>query len=226
MKSIVAFVSALACFALPILAHEVRPAYLQIRQTGPETYDILWKVPAGGDERLVLDVQMPKDTSVISPRQATVLQGALTERWSIQRPSGLTGSTITIEGLSATLTDALVRLERLDGTTQVARLTPASPSLTIEANPSGFQAAKTYALLGIEHILMGVDHLLFVLGLLLLVDNRWMLLKTITSFTIAHSITLAIATLGYASAPLPPLNAAIALSILFLAPEIARKYQG
>ena len=79
---------------------------------------------------------------------------------------------------------------------------------------------SAYLRLGVEHILLGVDHLLFVLGLLLIVGDRWMLLKTITSFTVAHSITLAIATLGYASAPLPPLNAAIALSILFLGPEI------
>ena len=74
--------------------------------------------------------------------------------------------------------------------------------------------------------LLGADHLLFVLGLLLIVSSRWMLVKTITSFTVAHSVTLAVATLGWASAPLPPLNAAIALSILFLGPEIVRTWRG
>jgi hydrogenase/urease accessory protein HupE len=88
------------------------------------------------------------------------------------------------------------------------------------------ERALGYVQLGIQHILLGVDHLLFVLGLLLIVSDRWMLLKTITSFTLAHSITLAIATLGYASAPLEPLNAAIALSILFLGPEIVRRWRG
>lgn len=88
------------------------------------------------------------------------------------------------------------------------------------------QVAVSYLQIGIEHILLGVDHLLFVLGLLLIVKGRWRLAKTITAFTVAHSLTLAIATLGYAQIPLPPLNAAIALSILFLGPEIVRVWRG
>ncbi len=79
---------------------------------------------------------------------------------------------------------------------------------------------------GIKHILLGVDHLLFVLGLVLLVNNRWMLIKTITAFTVAHSITLALATLGYVHVPAAPLNAAIALSILFLGAEVVRSWRG
>jgi hydrogenase/urease accessory protein HupE len=86
--------------------------------------------------------------------------------------------------------------------------------------------AGEYIGLGFHHIMLGVDHLLFVLGLLLIVQSRMMLFKTITSFTVAHSITLAIATLGFASIPLPPLNAAVALSILFLGPEIVRSWRG
>lgn len=104
-------------------------------------------------------------------------------------------------------------------------LKPVNPSVTLGAQTSGWERAFGYVRLGVEHILLGVDHLLFVLGLLI-VGDRWMLLKTITSFMLAHSITLAIATLGYASAPIPPLNAAIALSILFLGPEIVRKWRG
>jgi len=119
-----------------------------------------------------------------------------------------------------------MRLESLDGRTQVVRLTPSAPSFVVEATPSRWRVAATYLRLGTDHILMGVDHLLFVLGLMLIVRNRWMLCKTITAFTVAHSLTLAVATLGYASAPLPPLNAAIALSILFLGPEIVRVWRG
>jgi hydrogenase/urease accessory protein HupE len=140
--------------------------------------------------------------------------------------SGLTGGTIRIDGLSATLTDVLVRVERLDGTTQVTRLTPATPSFMVEAAPGRWQTTAAYVKLGVEHILFGVDHLLFLLGLLLIVQDRWVLVKTISSFTVAHSITLAIATLGYARAPEPPLTAAIALSILFLGPEIVRAQRG
>jgi hydrogenase/urease accessory protein HupE len=98
--------------------------------------------------------------------------------------------------------------------------------VTLGGVTTGLQRGLSYVQLGFQHILLGVDHLLFVLGLLLIVANRWMLVKTITSFTVAHSITLAIATFGYASAPLPPLNAAIALSILFLGPEIVRVWRG
>jgi hypothetical protein len=87
-------------------------------------------------------------------------------------------------------------------------------------------AARRYVGLGIEHILLGIDHLLFVAGLLLLVRGPWMLIKTITAFTLAHSITLALATLGFVAVPSRPVDAAIALSIMFLGAEILRARQG
>ena len=119
-----------------------------------------------------------------------------------------------------------MRVHHADGRLESHLLRPASPSVTLGARTTLAQRALSYLQLGFQHILLGADHLLFVLGLLLIVSNRWMLLKTISAFTIAHSITLAIATLGYASAPLLPLNAVIALSILFLGPEIVRKWRG
>jgi hydrogenase/urease accessory protein HupE len=103
---------------------------------------------------------------------------------------------------------------------------PSQPWVEIAPVPSKAATARTFLVQGIDHILRGADHLLFVLGLLLLVRSTSMLVKTITAFTVAHSITLAIATLGYAHVPAPPLNAAIALSILFLGPEIARSWRG
>jgi hydrogenase/urease accessory protein HupE len=216
----------LAPLAPGVLAHELRPAYLELRQTGLDTYDVLWKVPARGEDlRLALYVRFPDDCQQTTPRR-TFAGGAYVERWRVQRPGGLTGGTIRIDGLSSTLTDVLVRVERLDGTTHVARLTPSAPSFVVEATPGRWRAAATYVKLGVEHIMLGVDHLLFVLGLLLIVRDRMLLLKTITAFTVAHSITLAVATLGYASAPLPPLNVAIALSILFLGPEVVRSWRG
>jgi hydrogenase/urease accessory protein HupE len=141
-------------------------------------------------------------------------------------PDGLAGKTISIDGLSVTITDVLVRVLHAKGQSQTVLLKPHSSTFKVLGAQPWTQLVMSYLSLGIKHILMGVDHLLFVLGLLLIVHNRWMLIKTITSFTVAHSITLGIATLGYASAPVPPLNAAIALSILFLGPEIVRSWRG
>jgi hydrogenase/urease accessory protein HupE len=208
-------------------AHELRPAYLQVRQTGPETYDVLFKVPAGGENlRLGLYAELPEDCVRLQPARTVFGNNAFTERFSVRRPGGLAGGTIRITGLAGTTTDVLVQLFGLDGRAQVVRLTPDAPSFVVAAAPGRWRRAATYVRLGIDHILLGVDHLLFVLGLLLIVPNRWKLLQTITAFTVAHSLTLAVATLGYASAPLPPLNAAIALSILFLGPEIVRYERG
>ena len=133
---------------------------------------------------------------------------------------------IAFDGLDSTVTDVIVRVRHADGRLESHLVKPTSPLVTLGERTTGWQRASHYVRLGVEHILLGVDHLLFVLGLLLIVSDRWMLLKTVTAFTVAHSITLAIATLGYASAPLPPLNAAIALSILFLGPEIVRRWRG
>jgi hydrogenase/urease accessory protein HupE len=216
----------LTTLAPSVLAHELRPAYLELRQTSLDTHDVLWKVPARGEDlRLALYVQFAEDCQHTTSR-STFTGGAYVERWRVQCPGGLTGGTIRIDGLSSTMTDVLVRLERLDGTTHVIRLAPSAPSFIVEATPGRWQAAATYVKLGLEHIVLGVDHLLFVLGLLLIVQGRTLLLKTITAFTVAHSITLAVATLGYTSAPLPPLNVAIALSILFLGPEVVRSWRG
>jgi hydrogenase/urease accessory protein HupE len=114
----------------------------------------------------------------------------------------------------------------LDGRSWTAIARPSQPWIEIAASQTWLEVAGTYILQGVRHILFGADHMLFVLGLLLIVKDRWMLLKTVTAFTVAHSITLAIATLGYAEVPVLPLNAAIALSILFLGPEIVRSGRG
>src|SRR6185436_6575805 len=108
----------------------------------------------------------------------------------------------------------------------VARLTPSSPAFIYQAAPGALQVARTYTLLGVEHILGGIGHLLFVLGLLLLVRGAWPLVKTVTAFTVAHSVTLAAATLGWVQVPQPPVEAVIALSILFLASELAKQHHG
>lgn len=208
----------------PVLpAHEMRPAYLEIRQTSEETFDMLWKVPGRGpQQRLALYVRLPADCEVLKEVQTSYIGAAFIERSSVRRPGGLTGIAISIDGLANTLTDVLARVERGDGTVQIARLTPTAPSFTIEASPSPAQVVKTYTWLGIEHIWIGIDHLLFI-GCLLFVAGTWKrILLTITGFTIAHSITLALAALEVVRLPIAPVEATIALSIVFLAVEIAR----
>jgi hypothetical protein len=214
---VAALLAASLCAAL---AHEVRPAYLELRQTGQETYDALWKVPGRGEDlRLALYVQLPAGSINQTEPRSSFVNNAFIERWTVKRPGGLAGEDIRIVGLDATLTDALVRLERLDGSVQVARLTPASPSFVVSEAPSRAQVALTYLKLGIEHILLGFDHLLFVLALILVVRGRRAVVLSVTAFTLAHSITLALATFGVVSPARAPIEATIALSIAFMAAE-------
>ncbi|MBL0057794.1 MAG: HupE/UreJ family protein [Elusimicrobia bacterium] len=212
--------------AATVRAHEVRPAYLELRQNGPETYDVLWKVPGQGDLRLGLSVELPMACADVTPPQGSMAYNASTERWTVRCPGGLGRGVIRIAGLRATATDVLVRLERLDGTTQVTRLTPSAPSFRIAAPETALGVARTYTALGIEHILTGVDHLLFVLALILITRSGWSLARTVTAFTVSHSLTLTLATLGYVHIPQQPVEAVIALSIVFVAAEILRGRQG
>lgn len=209
----------------PVGAHEMRPGYLEVRESTPGRYAVLWKQPALGEMRLRIDPVFPAPCALEGERVRQLLPGAYLDRMTITCEGGLAGKAIAVTGLEATFTDALVRVQLLDGRTLTEILKPTRPRFEIPA--SGVSAgAATYVWLGIEHILAGVDHLLFVLGLLLLVRGRWLLVKTITAFTVGHSVSLALATLGAVSVPAPPLDAAIALSILFLAGEIVRARRG
>jgi hypothetical protein len=216
----VAVLFALACLAIPAAGDELRPGYLELKQTGEETYDVGWKVPALGDMRLGLYVRFPSETEQITEPRGRFVGGAFVESWSVRHPGGLADQTIHIDGLSTTSTDVLVRVERLDGTTLVSRLDPSQPSMILEASPSRFNVASTYLVLGVEHILFGIDHLLFVLALVMLVKGMRRLIGTITAFTVAHSVTLAAATLGWVNVASAPVEAVIALSIVFVAAEI------
>ncbi len=207
-------------------AHELRPAYLELRQIGPDTFDVMWKVPARGELRLGLYVRFPEECSELATRTIYPTGDAFIERWQVQSPGGLSGKTIAIDGLATSLTDVLVRLQSADGSTQTVRLNAARPSFVVQDNPSWRQLAYAYTALGVEHILLGVDHLLFVLGLMMIVRSKTMLVKTITAFTVAHSITLGLAVFGVVNVPSRPVDAAIALSIVFLGVEIVHAQRG
>jgi len=208
-------------------AHEIRPAYLQIDEIGPGRYQILWRAPVLSGMPLPVVLQLPDEIRDVTEAATQELSDSLIERQVVDAGAqGMAGKRIEFVGLQATITDVLVRVQMLDGTHATTLVRPSEPWVDIATSQGPLTVAATYVSHGIEHILLGVDHLLFVLGLVLLVSNRWMLVKTITAFTVAHSITLALATFGYASIPVPPLNAAIALSILFLGPEIIRARRG
>lgn len=206
-------------------AHEVRPGYLEITELDGSQYDVLWKVPARGDRRLGLYVVFPSACTG-TDSNSRLTGGGYLERWRIRCTTPLTGEQVNVDGLPATRTDVLARFHRADGTTQTARLTPARPSFTVTASSSPGEIIATYTVLGVEHILLGVDHLLFVLALLFLVRSWPRLIGTVTAFTLAHSITLVAATLGWVRVPQSPVEATIALSILFVAVEILHARQG
>ena len=226
-RAIAALVIACAGLTGPATAHEVRPAYLELRETPTGELDVLWKTPMQGDLRLALAPVLSGASEELTPIATRRIGGAAVQTWRLRLLQPLRGRTLHIDGLSGTMTDALVRIEFADGDQWVARLTPQAPEVTIPAVPGGGEVALSYFGLGVEHILLGIDHLLFVLALLLITRGTKRLALTITAFTVAHSITLALATLGFVRVPSAPVEAVIALSIVFVAAEIrARAARG
>lgn len=226
-RLVVAQLLALLLATAAASAHESRPAYLAITETAPGQYSVLWRTPVLAGMRLPIALKLPDGIrNLKEPVASELADSAIERRWIDAGPGGLEGKRIDFPGLQLTITDVLVRVERLDGAHSTEIVRPSRPFIEIPAPRGALATAQAFVAQGIAHILFGADHLLFVLGLLLIVQNRWMLVKTITAFTLAHSITLAAATLGYVEVPAPPLNAAIALSILFLGPEIVRSWRG
>ncbi|MGE5213983.1 MAG: HupE/UreJ family protein [Nitrospirota bacterium] len=208
-------------------AHDARPPYLEIKETSPNQFSILWRTPVLAGMRLPVVLTMPGDVKNLKEPVVQELADSLLERqWIDARANGLAGKRIEFRGLQATITDVLVRVEMLDGRTWTTISHPSQPWFELAGAPSKFQVAGAYLRLGVEHILGGVDHLLFILALMILVKGTRRLIATVTAFTVAHSITLAGATLGFVHVPRQPVEAAIALSIVFVANEIIHARQG
>ena len=212
--------------SVPAPAHEVRPGYLEINESRPGEYAVSWKVPASGDPGLTIQPRFPDACERVGEPLTRTIGASLVDTWTLRCPDGLSGGTIVVDGLSGTLTDTLVRISFVDGSTRVARLTSTEPGFVVPEVPTLMQIAGSYFGLGIEHILLGIDHLLFVLALLLLVQGMRKIIVTITAFTVAHSITLAAATLGWVQVASAPVEAVIALSIALVAAEIVRGQRG
>jgi len=222
---------ALALYGLVVTpaaqAHEARPAYLEVTETSAGRYDVLWRTPMLAGQRLPVALLLPEDVRNIVEPAERVLPDSIVERRVITAgPSGLVGKRIDFPGLQTTITDVLVRVAQRDGTHWTALVKPGQPWIEMRERQGAFAITGAYLSQGVQHILLGFDHLLFVFALMLIVRNGWTLVKTITAFTVAHSITLGLATLGVIHVPAPPVEATIALSILLLATEIARMARG
>jgi hypothetical protein len=227
-RRLLPWLGALACLfaAFATFAHESRPAYLQVDEIAPNRYTILWRTPNNAGQRLPVILALPDDVHDVSPRTVRELPDSRIEHRIVQSRSGLPGQRIAFVGLQGTITDVLVRVQLLNGEQSTTLVHPSDASVEVPRKRSLAEVARSYIAFGVEHILGGVDHLLFVLGLLLIVHGGKRIVATITAFTVAHSITLAAATRGWVQVPPAPVEAIIALSIVFIAVEIVRGMRG
>tara|TARA_R110000824_G_scaffold77488_9_gene195926 strand:- start:241 stop:1230 length:990 start_codon:yes stop_codon:yes gene_type:complete len=215
------------CFALALCptsarADELRPAYIEMTEQSPGQWSLLWKASANSRLGHSGEVTIPDNCKMEGERQREFAGGNILTRLSLRCDGSVQGQTIGLKGLELSTTDALVRIAPIGSAMQTVRLTPDQPA-TILAKPSVISnVAATYTILGFEHILLGFDHLFFVLALVLLLKGGWLVAKTVTAFTVAHSLTLIGTTLGLLSLPPQPVEAVIALSIIFLAVEVVK----
>ena len=206
--------------------HALQPGYLELGLIDRDLYSVVWKTPAVNGRPMAIAAKLPENCDPRTPGQLVWDGTAYFSRWTATCPGGLEGGVIAIDGLNKTSTDVLVRLDFADGRSETRRLTAGDPSFTVASQPTGLGVVRTYLLFGVEHILFGIDHLLFVLALLILVQGAGRMIVTVTAFTLANSLTLAGATLGFVDLPGPPIEAVIALSIMVVASEIIHSRQG
>lgn len=225
MRSLAAIL--LLLMSVPAVADEFRPAMLDIAETVAGSYAVTWKVPTQSGSVLPVTPLLPGNLERLGPPATRTIQGSVIEQSIWRATSGsLVGETIAIDGLSSLPLEVIVQIDLADGSEHAAILRSSSTSFVVPEQATRWQVAGSYWKIGTIHILEGIDHLLFVLALILIIPNLLMLIKTITAFTLAHSVSLALATLGIVNMPGPPTEAVIALSIMFLAVEIIRSGEG
>ncbi len=223
---LIGLVTLFGCLVTSVLSapvaqgHEVRPASLQITEHAPGTYVVVWKQPTVGDMAIHLAPHLSGKSIDGPPRQIFSEPGQLVKQWRIDGAAPLDGQVISIEGLSLSVTDVLVRVTTARGTEINEVIRPASPTLKLRLSAPAGMAVPAYLKLGVGHILTGFDHLLFVLGLLLITGVNWRIVKAVSAFTVAHSLTLALAALGFLRFPSAIIEALVALSIVFVAYEL------
>jgi hydrogenase/urease accessory protein HupE len=226
-KQVIAFLIMLIAVQNVAFSDEFSPALLQINERDNRWLDVTWKVPVRQNRGLSLTPVLPEFLQVVGPVTTKQVPGAWVQ-YSTYQTNGqtLTGQVLSIDGLAAAQTDVLIRVALQDGSQYSTILRTGKNAYTIPEQATKLDVATAYWGMGTIHILEGADHLLFVLALMLIVSGLTSLLKAVTAFTVAHSITLVLATLGMVHMPASPTEAIIALSIVFLAVEIIHKHQG
>lgn len=209
-----------------VKAHALEPGYLELQLLGGDTWRATWRKPQVRGAPMPIDAVLPENCETRRAPAPRFDGRAFVAQWVAVCPGGLAGGVLSIEGLEATSTDTLVRYELEAGKADVRRLTAQETAFTIPAQSGPLAVAANYFVLGVDHILEGADHLLFVFALLLLIRDRWRLVGAITAFTVAHSLTLGAATLGWLVIPSPPVEVFVALSIMYLAAELVAKPDG
>lgn len=207
-------------------AHAGMPAYLEIKELSAQKFMFLLKKPYRRGRTRPMAVQLPQACRIERSTGEWAMGNATLEKRYVRCAEGLSGGTIGFDDLQMTNLGVLVRIEWLNGSVLTEMVEPDVAELKVPKRNARGGIPWEYVQLGGNHILTGLDHLLFVLGLTLLVRRAKVLVKTITAFTVAHSITLALATLGVVYVPPLAVEAVIALSILFLAQELARSHRG
>jgi hydrogenase/urease accessory protein HupE len=209
-------------------ADDFSPALLQIKERQDGWVDVTWKKPIKRNNAVLsitpvlpeffepIGSPVSRQTSIAWVEHSTYLTGG----------NSLTAATLSIDGLNAVPNEVLIRVELSDGAQYSTILRAGNTTYVIPEQATKLQVSVDYWLMGAIHILEGADHLLFVFALLLIVTGLMPLFKAVTAFTVAHSITLALATLGMVNMPSAPTEAIIALSIVFLAAEIVHQRQG
>ena len=227
MKKLVLHLLLVLLFPIVTWGHEIRPGYLEIKEDSAHALQITWKQPIMGEYGLALHPSITAGWLVDSTAVMAYTEFYLVKRWTI--PAGhatLDEQTITINGLEKTMTDVLVQVSMQNDVSFTYLIKPIQPFIQLNLSKPQPPPVLQYIQLGMFHIWSGFDHLLFVLCLILLVKKRSKLIWTITAFTIAHSITLALATLHIITVSSSFTEAAIALSIVFLAVELVQYYRG
>ena len=205
----------------PAWGHEIRPVSLELREVTANRFAVRLKVPAVENRFLGVRPVFSPSCRITGNAVPQLYGASAVARYQILCPTGLAGTRIAFENLDRTEIDAMVTIDWLNGQVVTRRLRPIEPVMTVPAKTGAADVLRDYVGLGVEHILLGPDHLLFVLSLILLMGAWQRLLVTATAFTLAHSLTLSLATLGLVHVPMPPLEALIALSILYMAIELS-----
>lgn len=206
----------------PAAGHALEPGFLELRALGGDVWRAFWKVPQVGAAPMPIVAVLPEACDARRPPEARFDGAAYVAEWVSTCAGGIEGGEIRIEGLERTETDVLVRYELVPSEAESRRLTPATTAFVVPEPQGAWGVFTTYGALGVDHILKGIDHLMFVFALVVLIRDRRRLVEAVTAFTVAHSFSLAAAALGWLVVPAPPVEAVVALSIMFLAAELLR----